>query len=105
MIALAGNFHILASRITAHLAAVLLAVRDIAPAWNMRAHFLLFWSTMTISPIYTVLDTWFSDRVSGSYSQQRCALYMVIAIRIPSRGDKRSGVLLKGSDKGIANFG
>jgi len=37
MIALAGNFHIFAARITARLAAVLLAVRNIAPAWNMRA--------------------------------------------------------------------
>jgi hypothetical protein len=37
MIALAGNFHIFAARITARLAAVFLAVRNIAPAWNMRA--------------------------------------------------------------------
>jgi len=37
MIALACNFHIFAARITARLAAVLLAVRNIATAWNMRA--------------------------------------------------------------------
>src|SRR5215831_18968526 len=37
MIALAGNFYIFAPRITTRLAAVLLAVRNIAAAWNVRA--------------------------------------------------------------------
>jgi len=37
MIALAGNFYIFAPRITASLAAVLLAVRNIAAAWDVRA--------------------------------------------------------------------
>ena len=41
MIALAGNFYIFASRITARLAAVLLAVRNIAAAWNVRAFLVL----------------------------------------------------------------
>jgi hypothetical protein len=37
MIALAGNFYIFAPRITARLAAVLMAVQNIAAAWNVRA--------------------------------------------------------------------
>jgi hypothetical protein len=41
MIALTGNFYIFASRITAHCAAVLLAVRNIAAAWNVRAFLIL----------------------------------------------------------------
>jgi hypothetical protein len=43
MIALAGNFHIFAARITTRLAAVLLAVRNIAPAWNVRAFLVLIY--------------------------------------------------------------
>ena len=41
MIALAGNFYIFAPRITARLAAVLLAARNIAAAWNVRAFLIL----------------------------------------------------------------
>jgi hypothetical protein len=41
MVALAGNFHIFAPRITARLAAVLLAVGNIAEAWNVRAFLFL----------------------------------------------------------------
>jgi hypothetical protein len=41
MIALAGNLYIFAPRITARLAAVLLAVRNIAAAWNVRAFLIL----------------------------------------------------------------
>jgi len=41
MIALAGDFYIFASRLAARLAAVLLAVLNIAAAWNVRA-FLVF---------------------------------------------------------------
>jgi hypothetical protein len=37
MIALASNFYIFAPRITARLAAILLAVRNTAAAWNVRA--------------------------------------------------------------------
>jgi hypothetical protein len=37
MIALAGDFHIFVPRITASVAAVLLAARNIAAAWNVRA--------------------------------------------------------------------
>jgi hypothetical protein len=41
MIALAGNFYIFAPRLTAGLAAVLLAVRNIAAAWNVCAFLVL----------------------------------------------------------------
>jgi hypothetical protein len=41
MIALAGNFYVFAPRITAYLAAVVLAVWNIAAAWNMRAFLVL----------------------------------------------------------------
>jgi hypothetical protein len=41
MIALAGNFYVFAPRITAFLAAVLLAVWNIAAAWNVRAFLVL----------------------------------------------------------------
>jgi len=41
MIALAGNFYIFAPRIMAGLAAVLLTVRNIAAAWNVRAFLVL----------------------------------------------------------------
>ena len=41
MIALAGNFYIFAPRLTARLATVLLAVRNIAAAWNVRAFLIL----------------------------------------------------------------
>ena len=41
MIALAGNFHVFAPRLTARLAAVLFAVRNIATAWNVRAFLVL----------------------------------------------------------------
>ena len=41
MIALAGNFYIFAPRLTACLAAVLLAVRNSAAAWDMRAFLVL----------------------------------------------------------------
>ena len=41
MIALAGNFYVLAPRITAYLAAVLLAVWNTAAAWNARAFLVL----------------------------------------------------------------
>jgi len=41
MIALAGDFYIFAPRLTAGLAAVLLAVRNIAAAWDVRAFLVL----------------------------------------------------------------
>lgn len=41
MIALAGYFHIFAPRLTARLAAVLLALRNLAAAWNVRAFLIL----------------------------------------------------------------
>jgi hypothetical protein len=41
MVALAGNFHILAARITARIAAVFLAVLNIAAAGNVRAFLVL----------------------------------------------------------------
>jgi hypothetical protein len=41
MVALAGNFYIFAPRLTARLAAVLLAVLNIAAAWNVRAFLVL----------------------------------------------------------------
>jgi len=41
MIALAGDFYVFAPRLTARLAAVLLAVRNIAAAWDVRAFALL----------------------------------------------------------------
>ena len=41
MIALAGNFYVCAPCITAYLAAVLLAVWNIAAAWNVRAFLVL----------------------------------------------------------------
>jgi hypothetical protein len=41
MIALAGNFYFFAPRITAYLAAILLAVWNIAAAWNVRAFLVL----------------------------------------------------------------
>jgi hypothetical protein len=41
MIALAGNFYVFAPRITAYLAAVLLAGWNIAAAWNVRAFLVL----------------------------------------------------------------
>jgi len=41
MIALAGDFYVFAPRLTARLAAVLLAVRNIAAAWDVRAFLVL----------------------------------------------------------------
>jgi len=41
MVALAGNFYIFAPRLTARLAAVLLAVRNITAAWNVCASLVL----------------------------------------------------------------
>jgi hypothetical protein len=41
VVTLAGNFYIFAARITARLAAVLLALRNIAEAWNVRAFLVL----------------------------------------------------------------
>jgi hypothetical protein len=41
MVALAGNFYIFAPRLTAYLAAILLAVWNIAAAWNVRAFLVL----------------------------------------------------------------
>jgi hypothetical protein len=41
MVALAGNFYIFVPRLTARLAAVLLAVLNIAAAWNVRAFLVL----------------------------------------------------------------
>ena len=66
MIALAGNFYIFAPRITAGLAAVLLAVRNIAAAWNVRAFLVLLVSQAT-PPIDTVLDSQFTDRLADMF--------------------------------------
>jgi len=41
MIALASYFYVFAPRLTARVAAILLAVRDIAAAWNVRAFLIL----------------------------------------------------------------
>src|SRR5215831_6410101 len=41
MIALAGDFYVFAPRLTARLAAVLLAVRNVAAAWDVRAFLVL----------------------------------------------------------------
>ena len=41
MVALAGDFYVFTSRLPTLLAAVLLAVRDIAEAWNVRAFLVL----------------------------------------------------------------
>ena len=62
MVALAGNFYIFAPRLTARLAAVLLAVRNIAAAWNVCA-FLVLLSIITTPRIDIVRDSQFSDRL------------------------------------------
>ena len=66
MITLAGNFYIFAPRITTRLAAVLLALRNIAAAWNVRALLVLLVYHETPS-IDTVLDSQFSDRPGQTY--------------------------------------
>lgn len=107
MIALAGNLYIFAPRITAHLAAVLLAVRNIAAAWNVRAFLILlvyhdnsfdrYCSGFSISdrrpgqnyrrsaPPFSCTDT--RPRAGLLLA---VFLYILIAIKIPSGLDKQS---------------
>ena len=103
MIALAGNFYIFASRITARLAAVLLALGNIAAAWNVCA-FLVLLVYHATPPIDTVLDSQFSAALNAAVLRHgrtiacRVAiragtgfLCILVAIKIPSGVDKQSG--------------
>ena len=55
MIALAGDFDIFAPRLTARLAAVLLARWNIAEAWNMRAFLVLLVCHINSSKVQTLI--------------------------------------------------
>jgi hypothetical protein len=58
MVALAGNFYVFTPRLTALLAAVLLAVWNIAEAWSVRAFFvLLFFHGLLRSIVFWLLNS------------------------------------------------
>ena len=58
MVALAGNFYVFTPRLTTLLAAVLLAVWDIAEAWNVRAfHVLLVFHGLLRSIVFWLLNS------------------------------------------------
>jgi len=66
MIALACDFYVFAPRLTARLAAVLLAGRNIAAARDVCAFLVLLVSHAT-PPIDTVLDSQFTDRLADMF--------------------------------------
>jgi hypothetical protein len=101
MIALAGDFDIFAPRIMARLAAVLLAVRNIVVAWNVRPFLVLLVCHGNSSDRY-FLDSQFSAALNAAVLMQgrptACRVGMsagavflcnLIAIKIPSGGDKQ----------------
>lgn len=101
MIALTRNFYIFTTRLTACLAAVLLAVRNIAAAWNVRTFLILLdhhnssdRSGSGFSIFCSSLGLPFSCTAPPHAVAVRGSpvlLCMVIAIKIPSGDDKRSG--------------
>jgi hypothetical protein len=65
MVALAGNFYIFVPRLTARLAAVLLAVLNIAAAWNVRAFLVL----LVFHGLLRSIVFWLLNSLTGAASQ------------------------------------
>ena len=99
MVALAGNFYIFTPCLTALLAAILLAVRNIAAAWNMRAFLILLVYHDNSSDRYCSGFSIFCsvqrlpfasngvhNRVPVAIRDSTVLLCIVIAIKIPSWG-------------------
>ena len=83
MVALAGNFHLFAPRLTARLAAVLLGVLNIAAAWNVRAFLVLL--------VYHAVLVHERRTAPGCYSWRRVFLCTQVAIKIPTGRKSMSG--------------
>lgn len=112
MIALARNFYIFTPRLTARLAAVLLAVRNIAAAWNVRTFLILLdhhnssdRSGSGFSIFRSSHGLPFSCTAApraGRCSRRRCAPVHGYCNQDSIRGRQSVGVLFNGSGKGLS---
>ena len=91
MVALAGNFYVFTPRLTALLAAVLLAVRNIATAWNVRALLILlachgsppielFWIRNSLKGARLELQTLIADSFLFRRQSYAVGLFGTVAI-------------------------